>query len=128
MLGWKFDWSYERSVFTIIIVGSIAYLLTIPFWKYAKQEYQEKVDRFYQGMNTAVDFEQEVGQANDPSQLKLVGYVSLVIGLFVAWLLLLPNPMSGRLQILFISGCISLFGAGMIFTGKYREKKIKNQS
>ncbi|MFB3895243.1 MAG: hypothetical protein ACE14V_02960 [bacterium] len=124
--GWKFAWSYERTVFTILIIGSISYLLTIPFWKYAKSEYQNKVRRFYQGMNTPVDFEQEVGQANDPSQLKLVGYVSLAIGLFVALLLLVPNPLGGRLQILFVSGCISLFGMSMIYTGKRRERKQTN--
>jgi hypothetical protein len=115
-------WRYEMTIFTTLSVGSIAFLATKPFYKYSTREFKEGVDSFYARMRKPVDFEKEVGQASDPRQLKLVGYVSLSIGIFVALILLVPNSFAGRLQVLFVSGMITLFGAIMVIAG-HRKKK-----
>jgi len=128
-IGWKSGWSYERNVFTILIIGSTAYLITMFFWKNTASDYKERVNKFFGVMKTTVNFSEEVGSETDASQLKLVGYVLLSIGAFLSLCLFLPNPLSGRLQILFISGSIMAFGILMILTGYLREKKyLKEKS
>jgi len=123
-LGWRGEWSYQASVFSIVAAGTLSFLLTLPFWRASSTTYQEKVEAFYRKMHTPVDFEKEVGQANDESQLRIVGFVSLSIGVFISLLALLPNPVEGRLQILFVSLCVIGFGGAML-TIAYRRKKRK---
>lgn len=118
------SWSYARSVFSILGFGTLAFLATIPFWKYSTAEYKEKVGDFYRRMTTPVDFAKEVGKPNDPSQLKLVGYVSASIGFFLLFILLVPNPLSARLQILFVAGSILGFGGSMVLTGHIKERRL----
>lgn len=121
--GWKMGWSYQTNVFSIAATGSISFFLTLPFWKYSKDEYKEKVQKFYTKMHTPVDFEKEVGQAIDDIQLKILGFVSFSIGIFLAFLTLIPNPIEGRLQILFISICVTVFGSIMLIVAKHKKAK-----
>ncbi len=123
--GWLLKWSYERSVFTIIILGSIGFFATYFYNKYASKEYYEKVEKFFKQMKTPVNFKDEVGSETDSIQLKIVGYVSLSIGIFASFLLFLPNPLNGRLQILFVSGSIIAFALIMIYSGHARSRKNK---
>lgn len=131
-LGWKLQWPYQKNVFFILMAGSLSYLATLPFWQFSTREYQERVLAFYRRMFKPVHFEQEVGQANDASQLKIVGYVSLTIGLFISLLSILPNPWTGRLQILLIACCVALFGISMVLTGSgywlKRNESLKQRS
>jgi SSS family transporter len=126
--AWKNAWSYEKTVFSILAVGSAIFILSKFFWKDSTQKYKEKVHRFYEKMHTPVDFEKEVGSANDSSQLKIVGFVALSIGIFIALLAALPNPLAGRLQILFIAGSIALFALVMLISAHLRDKREKGSS
>ena len=126
-LAWRGGWAYEYSVFSISLTGAGAFFLTMPFWRYAKKNYKEKVEAFYQKMHTRVDFEKEVGQANDESQLNIVGYVAVSIGVFIGFLALLPNPIEGRLQILFIALSVIAFGGLMVITAYRKNHKRKEE-
>ena len=59
-----------------------------------------EVTEFFRRLDTPVDFEREVGQDNSALQAKLIGRLSCVYGAFVASLVLIPNPWSGRLSLL----------------------------
>ncbi len=119
----RYHWSYELTVFSIIALGSISYLATGLFWKSVSELDKKQINDFYTKIHTPVDFEKEVGKPNDPGQLKLVGYVSLSVGLFIALLLFVPNPWSGRMQILSVAGTITLFSLAMIGTGYAKQKE-----
>lgn len=127
-LAWWGGYSYEETVFSILLAGSIAFILPMVLWDTAHPSYKKKVEEFYKKMHTPVDFEKEVGNANDSSQLKIVGFVALSIGVFIALLAALPNPLAGRLQILFIAGSIVLFALGMLISARLRDQREKGSS
>ena len=125
-IGWRSGWAYEVNVFTIASAGFIGFLLTTPFWKFETAEYKEKVAIFFEKMNRPVDFEDEVGVGNDSVQLKILGYVAFSIGIFLFLLLFLPNPLSGRLQILALSVVITIFGGILVkLSGRYVETEAR---
>ncbi len=117
------EWPYPKTVFIITIMGILGYLFSMLFWKDTTETDKTEIDVFYKRMHTPVDFEKEVGHANDPKQLQFVGWVSLPIGLFLLLLLLLPNTWAGRQHILFVAGFIIFFALMMIWTGWKKAKK-----
>ncbi|MBN1901629.1 hypothetical protein JW926_09935 [Candidatus Sumerlaeota bacterium] len=121
-LSYRNEWSYEKTVFTNLTAGVVSFLLTTFFWKFSSAEYPKKVEAFYRKLRTPVDFEKEVGKPNDALQLKIVGYVVFSISAFIFLLLLVPNPLSGRLQILFI-GCVILFLSFVMMAAAHSAKK-----
>lgn len=124
-LAYKFHWSYQASVFGITLAGVLGFVATMPLWKNVPEETKERIGEFYRRMHTPVDFAKEVGKPNDPGQLKLVGYVSLSIGLFMLLLLLVPNPIAGRLQILAVAGSIILFASAMVLVGYAKARRMR---
>ena len=64
--------------------SAFGFFLTIPFWKTSSAEHHAKVDRFFKNMHTPIDFEKEVGPANDLSQLNIMGAFAIIIGVFGA--------------------------------------------
>lgn len=117
--------TYSQTVFSIIGLGVVGMLISMAYWKNVKPADKERIEGMYTRMHTPVDFEKEVGGANDPAQLKLVGSVSFSIGLFIAFLLVIPNPLAGRIQIAAVAGSIMVFAAGMIYAGYKQTAKAK---
>lgn len=119
--AWSFlsdDWKYQTTVFTNLAVGAAAFVLTMPFWRVTTTAYRHQVQEFFTRMHTPIDFEREVGEATDRSQLRVVGAFALAQGAFVCLLALLPNPMSGRLMILAVGGSVVLCGAALWLAGR----------
>ncbi|MCC5877254.1 MAG: hypothetical protein JJU11_13615 [Candidatus Sumerlaeia bacterium] len=126
-LGYISGASYAQNVFTIAATTAIAYCGTIPFWKYSTPEYKERVKEFYERMHRPVDFKGEVGDDNDSGQLRLIGWVSFAVGIFVLTCIVLPNPMAGRIQILMVSGFILLFGGMMVYAARRIDNRRKRE-
>ncbi|WPJ97840.1 hypothetical protein SH580_08965 [Coraliomargarita algicola] len=106
-------------------LAAAIFMLTMPFWKYASPKYKAQVDDFFRTMNTPVDFEQEVGEANDSSQERILGFFAIVIGVAICLIMFVPGNgwgIDGRLGILFVGGSVSLTGLLFVFAG-YRSKK-----
>ncbi len=113
------EWSYQRKVFVNISIGIFVFLCSMPFWKHASAGYRAQVDEFFTRMHTPVDFEKEVGGANDGGQLRIIGLFSTVIGVFVLLLAAVPgNDLSGRLAILFVGGSVSGVGGLLMYAGR----------
>ncbi|MBT4140477.1 MAG: hypothetical protein HOE48_21385 [Candidatus Latescibacteria bacterium] len=106
-------WSFQQKVFVNMGVGIVVYLLTMPFWKYESETYQKQTDGFFERMLTPVDFEKEVGAPNDLRQLKVIGSFAAVMGGLICLIVFVPNPLIGRLGILFVGGFV--LGVGCIF-------------
>ena len=106
------DANFIVTVITIIVVCSTWFLGSRVFAKLEPAEYHESVDRFFEKINTRVDFEKEHGDSgNDGRQFMIMGYLSLVYGIFLTLLVLVPNSVVGRFCILFVGGSISIVGA-----------------
>jgi hypothetical protein len=74
-------------------------------------KYVKEVDELFEDMKTPVDFNKEIGEENDNSaqQAKTLGILSAVYGFFLLTLVLIPNPVSGRIAI----ASIALFMLGV---------------
>jgi len=126
ILGWRFGWRGEPIFLQALSSGAIAICLTLilrPLWRHDVKEYEARVAGFYKKMHTKVDFEKEVGRATDVSQLRILGYVAICMGVFIALLVILPNPLRGRLQIFFLAAADIFFGLVMLSVANIREKK-----
>ncbi|MEM9790803.1 MAG: hypothetical protein AAF842_10415, partial [Planctomycetota bacterium] len=111
------EWQFATIVFANSASGAIGFLLTTPFWVFTSPAYRLKVDDFFDNMHRAVDFESEVGEGNDLSQLKIMGGFAMVIGGFICCLMMVPNPIEGRLGILFVGGFVALAGGLLYLAG-----------
>lgn len=123
ILAPKLQFSYAATVFSIAGAATAGYLATMLFYKNSSPEYKERVRRFYEKMETPVDFEKEVGVSNDAGQLRRIGLMGLLLGLFMLLLLFVPNPLSGRLNILCLAGSIALFGGLMLYAARRNDQK-----
>ncbi|WP_428389949.1 sodium:solute symporter family transporter [Mucisphaera sp.] len=106
------EWSYAQKIFTNTSVGCVAFFLTMPFWRFATAEYKQRVEDFYKQMHTPVRFSEEVGEANDDLQRRVLGTFASIMGSFICSLILIPNDLGGRLGILFVGGFV--LGAGLL--------------
>ena len=73
-------------------------------------------------MNRPVDFEKEVGKANDLKQLKLLGIFSLVIGALVALLALAARDRFGVVCPLVLAAFMLLCGGVMVRAGRTKRE------
>lgn len=110
-------WPWYLRVFLNLGVGAFAFLMCMPFWNRASQQYRRQVDDFFRIMRTPIDFAREVGAGSDLSQLKIVGSFCAIIGLAICALLLIPNDLAGRLSILFVGGSVGSVGAALFLVG-----------
>lgn len=88
------------------------------------REYCANIDRFSERLETPVDFESEVGNDNTAQQARIMGVLSTVYGGFVTSTVLIPNPLSGRVAILFC-GCV-LIAVGVCLLRYARRITNKN--
>ena len=103
-------------------VGLMTFIATRLFWSKTSEHSKEQLKEFFTRLHTPVNFEEEVGEANDMLQLKLIGILAMSLGAFIALFLFLPNDLSARLCILSVSVVIVMVGAVLYrLSGKTKE-------
>jgi solute:Na+ symporter, SSS family len=117
-------WPYHIKVFSVLTTGIIAFLVTCPFWKFSKESQRKSIDEFFKRMHTPIDFEKEVGAANDDVQLRLLGVAVIILGLFVSLLILVPQSFSDRLIVLAVVAAILAIGGIMYAIGRFKKNKL----
>ncbi|HAI13419.1 MAG TPA: hypothetical protein DCM28_17055 [Phycisphaerales bacterium] len=123
--GWLSEpWAFQDKLFWNVGLGVLGFVITIPFWSTASEQYKKKVDDFFTTMHTPVDFEKEVGQGNDHQQLRILGIFSVIVGVFLGLLMLLPNPMEGRLAIGFVAVFVGGVGSLFVYIGRKPDAEI----
>jgi Na+/proline symporter len=127
-IGFVNGWYFHDQVFVNAATGAAAFFLTMPAWRLASPAYREQVAGFFTRMHTPVDFEREVGQANDPAQLQIVGLFAAAAAGFIALLVVLPNPLSGRLSILAVAAIVGGAGGFMVWTGRRMRTRAADAS
>jgi SSS family transporter len=111
-------WTFQAKFFGVFIAGSLGFLLSIPFAPAKDSEHRKMVDNFITTMKTPIDFDSEVGAANDWAQLKVIGLFGTVIAVFIALMLLIPNPLGGRITIATLALIIGSLSGLMILASK----------
>ncbi|HCD32828.1 MAG TPA: hypothetical protein DER01_10510 [Phycisphaerales bacterium] len=117
-IGLMMQWPFEAKVLWNVGIGATAYLLTMPFWRFEKPAYQQQVGDFFEQMHRPIDFEKEVGKANDLKQLAIIGRFALIGGLLILLLLLIPQSIRDRLCVLFVSGFVTGVGGLLIMASR----------
>jgi solute:Na+ symporter, SSS family len=113
-------WTLGEKTLWSLLSGTGVFLLSGLFWGQASSHYRQQVAEFFSTMHRPVDFAAEVGQANDSTQLEIMGRFSVAVGGFVLLLLLAPNPASGRWAIFSLAAFLIGVGLGMIWTARRR--------
>lgn len=112
------EWNFQTKAFMNLSFGTVAFIATLIFWPMVSNDYRKKVESFFERMYRPVDFEKEIGQANDLRQLSVIGAFTIAIASFLLLLLLLPNEWSGRLAILSLAGTVMIIGSLMYWAGR----------
>ncbi len=110
-------WSYQVKSCYVILGGASMYFLSMLFYKSTDDVLKKKWNRFYQTMETPVNFQEEVGNANDGDQLVQIGRFAVVLGALISLLLILDNPLWGRICILGVTAFVGGIGGAMWFAG-----------
>ncbi|MCK5801958.1 MAG: hypothetical protein KAI66_03960, partial [Lentisphaeria bacterium] len=113
----SYKWPWYMRVYLNLGVGAAGFMACVPFWRTSSDAYRKQVDHFFTIMRTPVDFAKEVGEATDLTQLKIVGGFCAVIGVCICSLMLVGNPLWGRLSILFIGATVAAVGGALFWVG-----------
>ncbi|MCC5836042.1 MAG: hypothetical protein JJU20_15045 [Opitutales bacterium] len=111
--GISFEFSGRLVVVALFSV--VGFFLSYRLWPDRDPEAIAQTKVFYHDMLRPVDFEKEVGNANDYQQLYLLGRLSAGLGCLLLLLLLIPNSLQDRLTILGMAGGILVVGLLMLF-------------
>ena len=118
-------WTFQAKFFGVLAAGSFGFLISIPFAPPKGSEHRNMVDQFITTMKTPIDFDAEIGQGNDLAQLKVIGWFGAAIAVFIALMLIIPNPVDGRLAITTLALIIGSVSALMIKAGS-KQLRSKN--
>ncbi len=97
----------------VISAASVGwFFITMLFYRKDNKQYIEQVDKFFKDMDTPIskDENELSGYDNDARQYNVLGNLCLVYGIFISLLVLVPNPLKGRL-------CILVCGSVVVGTG-----------
>lgn len=113
-------WSLQRQLLVNGTVGIAAYMFTVFFWNRTSEKGKQMTEEFFRRMHQKVDFETEVGEANDNAQLNILGYSSLSVALFILLILLFPGNMnlSTVCSVLFVSGFCAAIGLILLYAAR----------
>lgn len=120
-------WTIQHRTLLIFLFGGIATLICRIFYEQSTSSSKSQAESFFQQMLTPVDFAKEVGQSNNYEQLHLVSLAVIATGGLMHLLLLVPNPWTGRLGVLFVAWFILLVGL-LMRQGARHEKNILMQN
>jgi solute:Na+ symporter, SSS family len=112
------DWVLLIGVLLNVVVGSAWFLGSCAFARARPEAEKQRVETFFKNMHTPVDFEKEIGDANDAQQYRTLGLMALIYGSFISILVLIPNSPGGRLGMFSCAG--AMLGVGGLLYWKSR--------
>ncbi len=115
-------WTIQERSFWVLVFGAGGTALALALPGLSSAESRERVRGFFQKMETPVNFEQEIGEANDKTQAVLLGRSVAVMGALMFGFLLMPNSAAGRWQIVALAGSTLLVGAALWIYGARRKR------
>jgi Na+/proline symporter len=121
VFGWGL--SYQGKGFIVFFTSVAAFMISTLFYKSSPEEYKKRCEEFYTRMHRPVDFEKEIGESNDTNQMNVIGLLAVATSLLLMLLLLIPNPLSGRICILSICLFILFVGLFMVGVARFRARK-----
>jgi len=103
------------SLFSHIVITGGFFCLTTLFYRELKPEREIAVDRFFTNINTPVIKAEDQNTYLDNRQRILLGRMVSIAGIFVLALMIIPNPLWGRM-VFFICGSIIFLIGVLLFS------------
>nr|WP_289847513.1 hypothetical protein [Colwellia sp. C2M11] len=122
----SFEWNFQQQFFGVMGSGTFGFLFSTLFAPNQRSAHRQMVDKFFTNMKTPIDFEKEVGEGNDLSQLIAIGRFGVAVAGFIALMLIIPNPLEGRIVILVLAVTIGVISLLMLNAGKEPVTKTKD--
>ena len=110
-------WTFQVKFFGVVAAGTLGFFISIPFAPALGSVHRNMVDNFITNMRTPIDFKTEVGESNDLAQLNVIGKFGAAITIFITFMLIIPNPIEGRLAIAALALIIGSVSGLMIKAG-----------
>lgn len=110
--------NFQQTLGVTTLASLCGFLLSCLGWKYSQQKYKKQVTEFFQRMHTPVDFASEVGEENDRTQLRLLGWLTLTVGILILPLLFFSLTSADQIVILAVSFFLNSFGLFMLYRAK----------
>jgi SSS family solute:Na+ symporter len=110
VVDWARAHDFVASMAANTVIGSAWFLGSCLFYKNSSEEYKRRSGEFFAEMHRPVDFAKEIGEGSDSRQASALSKLCVAYGAFVSLLVLIPNPISGRLSILFCGGTLLFIG------------------
>lgn len=110
LLGWMREHDFVASMAANVVLGSAWFLGSCLFYRRSSEEYKRRSGEFFAEMHRPVDFSNEIGEGSDRRQASALAKLCTAYGAFISLLVLIPNPMAGRLSILFCGGTLLFIG------------------
>jgi SSS family solute:Na+ symporter len=101
--------------------STLWFLGTMFFWNQATPEHRGRIDMLFQDLNRPVDHIAEGGENQDAMQYRIIGILALIMGVFLLFCILIPNPLYGRACFLLIGGILSGLGWHLLRSGRKSE-------
>lgn len=114
--------SYQIMGFWVLVGGGAGFLISALFWRNTNEGEKTATEEFYKKMERPVDFEREVGSANDSFQLLQIGRFAAFLGVAALFLMIPLDTAAGRWVVAAISGFVGGIGLLMICAGRRIEK------
>jgi Na+/proline symporter len=115
-----YAWNYQERTAYVTIGAVLGFLIAIPFYKSSTDEYKKRVGGFMDKMRKPVDFEAEIGGSNDGFQMLVIGKYGMTLGSLLMLLVLVPNPLWGRVCAVAVAGFVLLVGYLLYQLGRRR--------
>lgn len=114
----SFEWNFQQQFFGVLGSGIFGFLVSTLFAPNQRSAHRQMVDKFFTNMKTPIDFEKEIGEGNDFRQLTAIGRFGVAVAGFIALMLIIPNPLEGRMVILVLAVTIGVISMLMLKAGK----------
>ncbi len=111
-------WSIQDRSMWIFIYGIAACIISRILYFTTGEKWRERTEAFFAQLRKRIDFEKEVGGANDDRQALILGRVCLAMGLGALSLIAMSNPLWGRLCFVALSAFMASVGALLIRLSK----------
>lgn len=105
------SWTFQKRIFVVVGFAILASIICRMLYFTTSQIYRERIDGFFAKMKTPVRSKDGEVTVQDRYQLNLLGTTSLIASGFLSLFLIVPNPIGGRLSILFVCGFVFVVGA-----------------
>jgi SSS family solute:Na+ symporter len=114
------DFMYAVSGLGNVLIGTIWFFATMPFYEYESEEYKQRVERFHQRQQQPVHFASEEGTGNDAQQGTLLGALVAIYGAFMLLLAVVvpQDSLWDRTAYIFVAIIMFAVGYGLHWSGK----------